>query len=119
MYGDAFMSRIRAMGIRDRPTSARSPWQNGYCERAIGSIRRDCLDHVIVLGERHLLHLLRCYASYYNRSRTHLLLEQEIRRRGDQFTPSGASKRGPSSAACIITTFVFDFPTGTGCDVSR
>jgi transposase InsO family protein len=67
-YGDAFMSRIRAMGIRDRPTAARSPWQNGYCERAIGSIRRDCLDHVIVLGERHLLHLLRCYASYYNRS---------------------------------------------------
>jgi transposase InsO family protein len=52
VYGDAFMSRIRAMGIRDRPTAARSPWQNGYCERAIGSIRRDCLDHVIVLGER-------------------------------------------------------------------
>ena len=50
VYGDAFMSRIRAMGIRDRPTAARSPWQNGYCERAIGSIRRDCLDHVIVLG---------------------------------------------------------------------
>jgi transposase InsO family protein len=76
-YGDAFMSRIRAMGIRDRPTAARSPWQNGYCERAIGSIRRDCLDHVIVLGERHLLHLLRCYASYYNRSRTHLSLNKD------------------------------------------
>jgi transposase InsO family protein len=77
VYGDAFMSRIRAMGIRDRPTAARSPWQNGYCERAIGSIRRDCLDHVIVLGERHLLHLLRCYASYYNRSRTHLSLNKD------------------------------------------
>jgi hypothetical protein len=64
VYGDAFVSRIRAMGIRDRPTAARSPWQNGHCERAIGSIRRDCLDHVIVFGERHLLHLLRCYASY-------------------------------------------------------
>ena len=50
MYGHAFMRRIRAMGIRDRPTAARSPWQNGYCERAIGPIRRDCLDHVIVLG---------------------------------------------------------------------
>jgi transposase InsO family protein len=76
-YGDAFMSRIRAMGIRDRPTAARSPWQNAYCERAIGSIRRDCLDHVIVFGERHLLHLLRCYASYYNRSRTHLSLNKD------------------------------------------
>jgi hypothetical protein len=52
-------------------------FQNGYCERAIGSIRRDCLDHVIVLGERHLLHLLRCYASYYNRSRTHLSLNKD------------------------------------------
>jgi hypothetical protein len=68
---------IRAMGIWDRPTAARSPWQNGYCQRAIGSIRRDCLDHVIVLGERHLLHLLRCYASYYNRSRTHLSLNKD------------------------------------------
>ena len=77
VYGDTFMSRIRAMGIRDRPTAARSPWQNGYRERAIGSIRRDCLDHVIVLGERHLLHLLRCYASYYNRSRTHLSLNKD------------------------------------------
>jgi len=77
VYGDAFMSRIRAMGIRDRPTAARSPWQNGYCERAIGSIRQDCLDHVIVLGERHLFHLLRCYATYYNRSRTHLSLNKD------------------------------------------
>jgi transposase InsO family protein len=77
VYGQAFMRRIRAMGIRDRPTAARSPWQNGYCERAIASIRRDCLDHVIVLGEHHLLHLLRCYASYYNRSRTHLSLSKD------------------------------------------
>jgi Integrase core domain len=77
VYGDAFMRRMRAMVIRDRPTAARSPWQNGSCERAIGSIRRDCLDHVIVLGERHLLHLLRCYASYYNRSRTHLSLSKD------------------------------------------
>jgi transposase InsO family protein len=77
VYGDAFVSRIRAMGIRDRPTAARSPWQNGYCERAIGAIRRDCLDHVIILGERHLLHLLRCYANYYNRSRTHLPLNKD------------------------------------------
>ena len=75
-YGDAFMSRIRSMGIRDRPTAARSPWQNGYCEWAIGSIRRDCLDHVIVLGERHLLHLLRCYASYLQSEPNTPVLEQ-------------------------------------------
>jgi transposase InsO family protein len=53
-YGAAFIRRIRAMGIRDRPVSARSPWQNGYAERLIGSIRRDCLDHVVVVGERRL-----------------------------------------------------------------
>jgi hypothetical protein len=51
VYGDVFIRRLRAMGIRDRPTAARSPWQNGYCERAIGSIRQECLDHVVVFGE--------------------------------------------------------------------
>src|ERR1700716_1047745 len=62
VYGDVFIRRLRAMSIRDRPTAPRSPCQNGYCERAIGSIRRDCLDHVVVFGERHLRHLLRSYA---------------------------------------------------------
>ena len=57
-YGEAFVRRLRAMGIRDRPTAPRSPWQNAYAERLIGSIRREVLDHVIVLGERHLRHLL-------------------------------------------------------------
>ena len=52
-YGDIVVRRLRAMGIRDRPTAPRSPWQNGCCERLIGSIRRDCLDHVVVFGERH------------------------------------------------------------------
>ena len=52
-YGDIVVRRLRAMGIRDRPTAPRLPWQNGYCERLIGSIRRDCLDHVVVFGERH------------------------------------------------------------------
>jgi transposase InsO family protein len=61
VYGDVFIRRLRAMGIRDRPTAPRSPWQNGYCERAIGSIRRERLDHVVVFGERHLRHLLRYY----------------------------------------------------------
>ena len=52
-YGEVFVRRVRAMGIRDRPTSPRSPWQNGYAERLIGSIRRECIDQVIVLGERY------------------------------------------------------------------
>jgi hypothetical protein len=76
-YGSVFVRRVRAMDIRDRPVAIRSPWQNGYCERAIGSIRRDCLDHVIVFGERHLRHLLQCYATYYNQSRTHLSLNKD------------------------------------------
>jgi transposase InsO family protein len=60
-YGDAFRRRVRAMGIRDRPTSSRSPWQNAYAERLIGSIRRECVDHVVVLGERHFRHVLLSY----------------------------------------------------------
>jgi transposase InsO family protein len=77
IYGAVLVRRLRAMGIRDRPTAARSPWQNGYCERLIGSIRRDCLDHVVVFGEQHLRHLLRCYATYYNQARTHLALNKD------------------------------------------
>ncbi len=72
VYGEVFNRRVRAMGIRDRPTSPRSPWQNAYAERLIGSIRRDCLDHVVVFGEQHLRHLLQAYQQYYNKVRTHL-----------------------------------------------
>jgi transposase InsO family protein len=60
-YGEVFIRRLRSIGIRDRPTSPRSPWQNGYAERLIGSIRRECLDHVVVFGERHLRHILPSY----------------------------------------------------------
>ena len=77
VYGEAFTRRVRAMGIRDRPTAPRSPWQNGHAERLIGSIRRECLDHVIVFGERHLRHVLRSYARYYNGVRTHLSLGKD------------------------------------------
>jgi transposase InsO family protein len=76
-YGHAFLRRLRAMGIRDRPIAPRSPWQNGCAERLIGSIRRDCLDHVIVFGERHLRHLLKSYQKYYNEARTHLSLQKD------------------------------------------
>ena len=71
VYGAIVIRRLRAMGIRDRPIAAASPWQNGYAERLIGTIRRECLDHVIVLGEAHLRRLLRAYAQYYNATRTH------------------------------------------------
>jgi transposase InsO family protein len=76
-YGEIFIQRLRSMGIRDRPTSLRSPWQNGYAERLIGSVRRECIDHVVVFGERHLRHLLLSYMKYYNEVRTHLSLEKD------------------------------------------
>lgn len=75
-YGYRFTKRINAMGIRDRPTAPRSPWQNGHVERLIGSIRRDCLDQVIVFGEAHLRRVLNAYAAYYNQVRTHLALNK-------------------------------------------
>ena len=77
VYGDVFLRRLRAMGIRDRPIAPRSPWQNGCAERLIGSIRRDCLDHVVVFGEQHLRHLLKSYQKYYNEARTHLSLQKD------------------------------------------
>src|SRR3954470_10553254 len=76
-YRETFIRRVGAMGIRDRPIAPRSPWQNGHAERLIGSIRRDCLDHVVVFGERHLRHLLGSYQKYYNDARTHLSLNKD------------------------------------------
>jgi hypothetical protein len=76
-FGEIFKQRLHAMGIRDRPTAPRSPWQNAYVERLIGSIRRECLDHLIIVDERHLRRLLRDYANYYNRLRTHLSLNKD------------------------------------------
>ena len=69
--------RIRAMGIRDKPIAPASPWQNGFAERLIGSIRRECVDHFIVLGEAHLRRILRAYARYYNDIRTHRSLNKD------------------------------------------
>jgi transposase InsO family protein len=65
------------MGIRDHPIAPRSPWQNGNAERLIGSIRRECLDHIVILGEDHLRSVLKSYAAYYNRGRTHLALDKD------------------------------------------
>ncbi len=76
-YGIAFRDRLRAMDNCEVLTAPRSPWQNAYAERVIGSIRRECLDHVIVLNERHLRRILSSYLDYYHRSRTHLSLEKD------------------------------------------
>jgi transposase InsO family protein len=77
IYGTVVTRRLRAMGIRDKPIAPASPWQNGFAERLIGSIRRECLDHVIVLGEAHLRRILKNYADYYNGVRTHRSLNKD------------------------------------------
>ena len=76
IYGGIVTRRLRAMGIRDKPTAPVSPWQNGFAERLIGSIRRECLDHIVVFGEARLRRILRCYARYYNDVRTHRSLDK-------------------------------------------
>ena len=77
IYGTIVTRRLLAMGIRDRPTAPASPWQNGFAERLIGSIRRECVDHFVVLGEAHLRRILRAYARYYNDIRTHRSLDKD------------------------------------------
>jgi Integrase core domain len=76
-FGSVCTRRVQAMGIRDRPTSFRSPWQNGYVERLIGSIRRECTDHLIVFNADHLRRILAKYVAYYNDTRTHVSLEKD------------------------------------------
>jgi transposase InsO family protein len=77
IYGGIVTRRLRAMGIRDRPIAPVSPWQNGVGERLIGSIRRECLDHIVVFGEAHLRRILRSYARYHNDVRTHRSLDKD------------------------------------------
>src|SRR6266540_5566913 len=77
VYGAAVTRRLRAMGIRDKPIAPSSPWQNAFAERLIGTIRRECLDHMIVFGEAHLRRILGKYAAYYNESRIHRSLNKD------------------------------------------
>jgi transposase InsO family protein len=77
IYGTVVTRRLRAMGIRDKPIAPGSPWQNGFAERLIGSIRRECVDHFVVLGEAHLRRILTKYAAYYNELRTHRSLNKD------------------------------------------
>src|SRR5260221_8162217 len=76
-YGHVFRSRVRAMGVRDRPISRGSPWQNGCAERLIGTVRRECLGRLLIFGESHLRRVLASYAIYYNQARTHLALGKD------------------------------------------
>src|SRR5882672_1139751 len=108
-YGEVFIRRLRSMGIRDRPTSPRSPWQNGYAERLIGSIRRECVDHIIVLGERHLRHVLLLYMQYYNEVRTHLSLNKDapVSRAVDRGAHSLSPNPGRTSSS-ICQNLIYD-----------
>jgi len=77
IYGEKVRRRIKSLGIEEVVTAPRSPWQNPFVERIIGSIRRDCLDHIIVLNERHLRKILRGYFDYYHTCRTHMSLNKD------------------------------------------
>jgi len=113
-------ARVRAMGIRDRPTAFRSPWQNGYVERLIGSIRRECIDHLIVVNAEHLRRILAKYATYYNEGRTHLSLGKDapytrpIERFGDIVCASDPWRVAPS----VRSNLVFGSDTRVGARVS-
>jgi transposase InsO family protein len=98
IYGVHFVRRVRAMGIEQVLTAPRSPWQNPYCERVIGTLRRDCLDHVIVLGEQHLRRILRKYLEYYHGSRIHLALGKD--------TPEFRKRESPDGGKVIALPMV-------------
>jgi putative transposase len=76
-YGAEFRRQVDAIGVTEVVSAARSPWQNAYVERVIGSLRRECLDHIVIFNERHLRPILSAYANYYHRSRTHLSLDKD------------------------------------------
>jgi putative transposase len=77
VYGEQFRHRVKGMQIEEVLTAPRSPWQNPFAERLIGSVRRECLNHIVVLGEQHLRRILTAYFAYYHRARTHLSLDKD------------------------------------------
>jgi Integrase core domain len=102
------------MGTRDKPIAPGSPWQNCFAERLIGSIRRECVDHVIALGEQHLRQVLKSYANYYNTARTHHY-RTRMRLSRARFSRSDASCRMPWPEGYITTNmFESEFPVHTG-----
>jgi integrase-like protein len=99
----AYTPRIGAMGIRDHAVAARSPWLNRSVERLIGSILRECLDHVVVLGEPHLRRILKTYAAYYNEVWTHMSLGKDapnFRRSGYRQHCRDTNPEWPASSLC-------------------
>lgn len=96
IYGEHFRQRIKNMNIEEVKITPRSPWQNPYCERVIGSIRQDALDHMVVLNEQHLHRVLRTYMDYYHHWRTHLSLEMDApESRANQPPELGAVRKRP------------------------
>jgi transposase InsO family protein len=112
-YGHAVTRRLAAMGIRDHPIAPRSPWQNGHTERLIGSIRRECLDHIVVFGEVHLRRILAAYASYYNGSEL-ICRWIRIRRAIGRSNSSAGSPLSRSSTAFITNTAGYSFQQAQG-----
>jgi transposase InsO family protein len=88
IYGSCFANRVRGMGIEEVLIAPHSPWQNPFVERLIGSIRRECLDHVLVINEAHLLRVLREYFAYYHDSRPHQSLDDNAPRPREIEAPS-------------------------------
>jgi putative transposase len=121
IFGDVFRRRLVSLGIAEVVSAPASPWQNPYVERLIGSIRRECLDHMIVINEAHLRRVLTAYSRYYHRSRTHLGLEKArpiaVRSLND---PPGRSSRSLKSVVSITAmsgvprkTLPFSVPIGS------
>ena len=96
IYGWAFRRKVTALGIEELVSAPRSPWQNAYVERVIGSIRRECTDHIIPMGEKHLVRTLREYVEYYNDSRTHQSLD------GNAPTPRAVERVGEIVATPVL-----------------
>jgi putative transposase len=103
IYGSQFQKRVQSMDIEEVFSAPRSLWQNAFVERVIGSIRRDCLDHVVVLNERYLKRILTSYFDYYHRWRTHLSLGMDSpESRSVQPPALGKVVHNQKSVACII-----------------
>lgn len=106
IYGEQFRRRVRSLGIEEVTTAPRSPWQSPYVERLIGSIRRECLNHVIVLNECHLRQKLRAYFTYYHKARTHLSLAKQC--------PNSRTIDCPDQGRIVVLPHVGDSITSTG-----
>ena len=99
-YGPAFRNRVKAMGIEEVVIAPRSPWQNPFVERLVGSIRRECLDHVVIFNERHLRRVLSSYFRYHHKARTHLSHSTFARAYSDSgFSGNSSVANSPGLAA--------------------